>query len=409
MTLTNVEIKGFKPTDSPYKKSDGGGLHLLVQANGSKLWRLAYRFNGKQKLVSFGPYPAVSLIEAREKREEAKRILRDGKDPAAVEEDRKANAIRAQENTFAIAAREYIDRRKTEGVSENTAVKYEWFLGKVIDDQFRNQSLTDIRPRDIAELLRRVDASGRRETAHKLRMFIGAVFRLANLSFRVEGDPTAVLKGALPKRVRDSHYAAILEPAKLGALMDAIDAYDGWPTIRLALQFSAITFQRPGEIRAARWSEIDFDRKVWRLPAERMKMKLPHDVPLSRQSVSVLQRASDISSGFEHVFPQIRTYHRPISENAMNVALRRMGYSKDEHCTHGFRATATTILAEHGYREEVVQRQLAHTEPNEVRRAYNRAKYWEERVEMMQTWADMLDEFRSLGVNHPKAVIEVAV
>jgi integrase len=205
------------------------------------------------------------------------------------------------------------------------------------------------------------------------------------------------MRGVLPRH-EENHFAAITDPSRLGALMEAIDDYDGWPTIRLALEIAALTFQRPGEIRGAKWTEVDLARAVWHIPAERMKKNRPHDVPLSRQAVAAFREAYKISGGYALIFPQIRSFERPISENAMNVALRRMGYTKEEHTAHGFRASASTILNESGFRHDVIEAQLAHIEPNEVRRAYNRAKYWPERVEMMQSWADMLDKFRALSL-----------
>jgi integrase len=393
MPLTNIAIKNAKPSEFAYSKSDGGGLHLRISPNGSKLWRLAYRFRGKQKLVSFGPYPSVSLLDARERREEAKRALREGKDPARIKAEKELAAIRAEKNTFRVAAEEYIARRRD--VSDQTISVYRWYIEDVLDTPFCERPIRDISPGEISDVLLRIDASGRQETARRIRWFIGRVFQHANMTGRVTGDPTSVLKGVLPPREKQS-YAAITDPEKLGGLLAAIDEFDGWPTIRWALQIGALCFVRPGEIRHAVWNEVDFEEKIWRIPAERMKMKRPHDVPLSRQALGVFAEARKVSGHVKLIFPQIRSFHRPISENAMNAALRRLGFTKEEHTAHGFRSSASTILNEHGFRHDVIERQLAHIEANEIRRAYNRAQYWPERVVMMQAWADMLERFRAL-------------
>jgi integrase len=397
MPLTVVEIKNAKSRKSAYKVSDGGGLHLLIQPSGSKLWRLAYRFRGRQKLVSFGPYPAVSLIEAREKREDAKRALRDGNDPAEIRAEREREAVSDEDNTFRAAAQEYMDFHRPE-VSEKTAYTYDWYLNKVLRPEFVRRPIRKIKPREIADELLRINAVGMRDTAHKVRWFIGTVFRRANLTGRAEGDPSATLKGLLPER-REENYAAITDPARFGSLLAAIDEYDGWPTIRGALQMLALTFVRPGEIRSARWRDFDFKEKVWRIPAELMKKDRPHDVPLSRQALSVLAGLRPVSGHSELVFPAIRSTHKKLSDNTLNAALRRIGYdTQTEHTAHGFRSSASTLLHEAKFPDKAVEFQLAHLEPSKVKRAYNRAEYWDERVPMMQAWADMCDKFKDLSV-----------
>jgi integrase len=393
MTLTNVAIQNSKPRDKAFKVSDGGGLHLLVQPNGSKLWRIAFRVGGQQKLLSLGPFPSLTLAEAREQREKVKRVLRDGGDPAEIKREQKRAAAQAQANTFRLVAQDYLKRRREEGASPLTLEKGEWLIEKVFGSSFVDRPIHSLKPAEIAEVLLRIDASGRYETARRARTFIGSVFRHGNRTFRVEGDPSSLLRGVLPRH-EEHHFAAITDKAQFGALLDSIDAYDGWPSIRLALKIAALSFQRPGEIRGAKWSEVDLPAAVWRIPAERMKKKRAHDVPLSRQVIETFTEAHKVSGHCELVFPQIRSFHRPISENSMNSALRRMGYTKEEHTAHGFRASAHTLLSEAGFRDKVIDKQLAHIEPNEVRRAYNRAEYWEERVQMMQAWADMLDRFR---------------
>jgi integrase len=250
--------------------------------------------------------------------------------------------------------------------------------------------------------LKRVEKSGRRETARKLRGIIGSVFRLAVATLRASNDPTIVLRGALVPPVVE-HRAAIIDEVKLGELLCSIDEYDGWPTIRAALLLLALTMVRPGDIRGMRRSEISFDKKMWRIPAERMKMRRPHDVPLSKQAITILKDMWELSDFGEFVLPSIRSATKPLSENALNSALRRMGYTGEEMTSHGFRSTASTILNERGFNPDVIEAALAHQDGNVVRRAYNRATYWSERVKLMQEWADLLDEFKRQTVTPRKA------
>ena len=382
MPLTNVEIKNAKPRTVAYKMSDGGGLHLLIQPTGSKLWRLAYRFDGKQQLTSFGPFPEVSLIEAREKREEIKRALRSGTDPKTL--------VRRKQTTFLSCAEDYIAARTD--VSAQTQTVYEWYMRSFLQG-LAAQPISSITPADVAAIISDVHNSGRQETARRLKFFIGRVFKHAALAHKVSGDPTSLLKGVLPPR-KKTNYAAITNRSKFGSLLAAIEEFDGWPTIKAALKIAALCFVRPGEIRSATWSDLDLKAAIWHIPAEKMKMKRPHDVPLSPQALAVFQELHRLTGSGQLVFPQIRNRNRPISENAMNVALRRLGYSKDEHTAHGFRSSASTILNELGLRHDVIERQLAHIDSNEVRRAYNRAEYWTERVELMRTWANVCEQLR---------------
>jgi integrase len=395
MSLTNVEIKAAKPSDKPRIISDGGGLHLKISPTGTKHWRLAYRFGGQQKLLSLGPYPDVSLFDARAKRQEVKGLLRDGKDPVEVSRAKTAEALIAKSNTFQTAAEEYIAYR--EDVTVSTRGKYEWYMRDVLPADFRERALDDITAGLVSDVLLNVHRSGRRETARKVRFFISRVFQYAGIRGRTERNPVVATKGVLPTHQTRSH-AAITDPAKLGALVAAVEEYDGWPTLRWALQIAALCFVRPGEVRGATWGEIDFKKAIWRIPGERMKMKQPHDVPLSKQALAVFNEARRLELGSNFIFPQINNPKRTISENAMNVTLRRMGYSKEEHTAHGFRSSASTILNGAKFRADVIERQLAHVEANAVRKAYNRQEYWEERVEMMQAWANMLDKFKALSL-----------
>lgn len=395
MPLTDIALRNAKPKDQPYKLFDGGGLFLYVTPSGSRLWRLAYRFAGKAKQLSFGPYPTISLADARQKRDEAKRALADGEDPSVLRQKAKIEAAATAENTFGLIAGEYLDRLQAKGCAPATLTKNRWFLEKLAGPALGHRPISHITPVEVLSVLQSVERSGRLETARSLRSTIGSVFRLAISTLRAEADPTASLRGALrpPKVV---HRAALIDPKDVGALLCSIDTYTGWPSLRAALLFTALTFCRPGEVRGARWKEIDFEKAVWTIPEHRMKMRRPHLVPLSRQAIQVLRDIYPITGTSELVFPSVRSNKKTLSENAFNSALRRMGFTQDEMTAHGFRATASSILNERGFPPDVIEAALAHVEPNAVRRAYNRATYWPERVTLMQAWADMLDDFRAL-------------
>ncbi|MFG1359340.1 tyrosine-type recombinase/integrase [Xanthobacter pseudotagetidis] len=395
MALTDMALRNAKPQDKPYKLFDGGGLHLLVNPSGGRIWRLAYRFLGKPKQISFGPYPTVSLADARQKRDEAKKLLLDGQDPSTARKLEKVNATISTGNTFALLAAEYIARLETRESANATIKKNKWLLETLAGPALGSRPITEIKPVEVLDILRQVERSGRRESARRLRSAIGSVFRYAIATLRAETDPTSPLKDAL-ERPKVVHRAALTDPVALGGLLRAIDEYDGWPTLRAALLFTALTFARPGEVRGARWNEFDFAKAVWNIPAIRMKMRRAHMVPLSRQALSGLDEIRAFSGASELVFPSIRSNKKLISENGMNSALRRMGFTQDEMTAHGFRASASSILNERGHSPDVIEAALGHLDQNEVRRAYNRATYWPERVALMQTWADMLDEFRRL-------------
>ena len=281
---------------------------------------------------------------------------------------------------------------KQEGAAEGTITKTEWLLKKLAAP-LAKRPIADITPAEILHLLQQIEKSGRRETARRLRGTISTVFKLATVTLRAETDPTIPLHGAL-KAPQVTGRAAITDEKKFGVLLNALDDYDGWPTIKAAIQFLILTCVRPGEVRGAVRSEFDLDKAVWRIPAERMKMRHPHDVPLSRQALAVLRGVWSFSEHAELVFPSIRSKRRPLSDNAFNAALRRMGYSKDEVTAHGFRVTASTILNSRGYNPDVIEAVLAHQDKNSIRRTYNRATYWDQRVVLMQEWADMLDELK---------------
>lgn len=394
MSLTDFAIRKAKPQAKPFKLADGGGLHLVVQPNGSKLWRLKYRFAGKEKLLSFGPYPVTTLVEARRKRDEAKRLLANGTDPSAQKRQDKIAAGTAARNTFGAIAAEVLANKEANDAASSTLDKNRWLL-EDLAAPLADRPITDITAAEILDLLKRIEKSGRRETARRLRGVIGSVFRYAMVTLRATSDPTLALQGALlaPKV---NHRAAITDEKEVGGLLRAIDGYDGWPTLKAALQFTALTFARPGEVRGAVRKEFDFEKAVWRIAPERMKMRRPHEVPLSRQAIAVLEDIWPLSEYGELVFPSIRSNRKPLSENAFNSALRRMGYEQDEMTAHGFRATASTILNSRGVNPDVIEAALGHQDEDEIRRAYNRAKYWPERVKLMQDWAELLDGFRAL-------------
>lgn len=390
MALTDTACRNTKPNGGLMKLSDGGGLQLWLQPNGSRLWRLAYRFAGKQRLLAIGPYPTVTLAEARTAREEAKRQIRAGLDPCAMKKAAKTA------DTFKGVALEYLDKLRREGRAEATMSKIEWLLDFAYP-LLGDRRIAEIRPIDVLPVLRKVEARGRYESARRLRSTIGAVFRYAVATARAENDPTIALHGALITPT-PTPRAAITEPKALGALLRAIDSLTGQPTIRIALQLMALLFPRPGELRAAEWPEFDLQKAVWSIPGERTKMRRDHRVPLAPQAVTALKELHRMTGDGVFAFPSIRTAERPMSEGTMNAALRRLGYGADEVTPHGFRATASTLLNESGlWNADAVERQLAHVESNDVRRAYARGEHWEERVRMMAWWADHLDALRTAG------------
>lgn len=395
MALSDIACRTAKARGALYKLSDGGGLQLWVQPNGAKLWRFAYRFGGKQKLLAIGAYPVISLADARQVRDDAKRTLALGGDPSQVKRAAKA-AQASGETTFRAIAGEYVAKLKREGRADTTISKIEWMLSfayPLIGDR----DIKEIVPADVLAALQKVERRGRHETARRLRSTIGSVFRYAVATARADNDPTFALRGALTTPVVKPR-AAVTDPRAFGALLRAIDGFDGQPTTRAALKLMALLFPRPGELRMAEWAEFDLDAAVWTIPAIRTKMRRAHRVPLSRQAVAILKALGEVTGNGRLVFPCVRTVARPISENTLNAALRRLGYSKDQATAHGFRATASTLLNESGkWNADAIERQLAHVENNDVRRAYARGEHWAERVQMMAWWADHLDDLKVVG------------
>ena len=397
MPLTDAQIRAAKSAEKTFKLSDAGGLQLWIEPDGGKRWRMAYRFAGKQKVLAIGVYPAVGLREARDARDEAKRLLSEGQDPAVARKLAKVVQQAARANTFAALADELLGKKRLEAKAERTLSKLEWLLS-LARPAIGPRPIGEITAAEILAVLRGVELRGRRETARRLRATIGEVFRYAVATGRAESDPTSALKGALAAPIV-KHRAAIIEPKAFGGLLRAIADYDGAPETRLALELLAITFVRPGELRAAEWAEFDLEAAVWAIPAEKMKLKRPHRVPLAPAAVSLLRQLQTITGHGRYLFPSVRSPERCMSENTINAALRRLGFEKDEMTGHGFRSAASSMLNECGlWHADAVERQLAHVDADSVRRAYARADFWEERVRMMNWWADRCQEMRRGGI-----------
>jgi len=394
MPLSDIQIRNLKPKDKPYKVSDFEGLFVLVKVSGSKSWRLKYRIDGKEKLLVIGDYPAVSLANARKARDDAKAQLAQGHDPNELKQEERRLRLEAKGQTFAKIGKMFLDKQRKEGKSAATLTKTEYHL-KLANHDFGRKPITEITAPMILKTLRKVEAKGNYETAHRLRARIGSIFRYAVASGIAETDPTYALRDALirPTRV---HRAAITAPKALGRLLREIDGFEGQATTRISLNLLAILAQRPGEIRHAKWEEFDFTEKVWAIPAAKMKMRRDHLVPLPELALALLDELRRMNGNGEYLFPSLRTWKRPMSENTLNAALRRMGYSGDEMTAHGFRASFSTLANESGmWHPDAIERALAHVEKNEVRRAYARGEHWEERVRLADWWAGFLEEVKA--------------
>ena len=402
MALTNTAIRNAKAATKPYKLTDEKGLFLLVQPSGGMLWRFKFRVDGRddagnpkriEKKLGLGTYPDISLKEARDLRDNARNLIAKGIDPAEKKRRDDHVAKVSAANTFAAVAQAYIDKCKREGRAEATTTKQEWLL-KLLDPKIGQRPVAEIEPFEMLEAVRKYESTNRTEAAHRAIQFSSQVFRYAIANQLAKSDPTRDLRGALTSH-KAKHHAAILEPKKAGELLRAMDGYEGSPVVRIALQLSALLFVRPGELRHAEWAEIDVEAAVWRIPAEKMKGRLEHVVPLSQQALALLEQARALTGDGKYVFPSIRTPARPMSENTVNAALRRLGYSGDEMTAHGFRAMASTLLNESGkWSVDAIERALAHKDKDAVRAAYHRGAHWNERVDMAQWWSDYLDTLR---------------
>ena len=401
MPLNDTLIRGLKAEARARKYFDGGGLFLFIPTNGSKLWRMAYRFEGKSKLLSFGNYPTVSLKDARERREAAKKLLAQGIDPSEHKREERKARLTAQRDSFQNIAREWHETRLAE-FSEKHRSTVMYRLETYIFPGIGTKHIAKLDTQDILAIVKPLEQKGCYETSRRLLQIINQVFRYAIVTGRAKHNIAADLSGALrPRKV--THRAALVEPIKVGQLLRDIYAYEGYFPLICALKLAPLVFTRPTELRAAQWKEFDLDDKEWRIPTERMKMRRQHIVPLSTQAVSILEDLYDVTGDGTYLFPSTRTATRPISDATMLNALRRMGYQKQEMCVHGFRSIASTLLNELGYNRDWIERQLAHGETNGVRAAYNYAEYLPERRRMMQEWADYLDKLRD-GTMHDVSI-----
>lgn len=387
-SLSDVAARNAKPGTKPYKIADGEGLFLLVMPSGSKYWRLKYFFGGKEKTLALGVYPDVALADARDRRTQARKVLAAGNDPGEAKKEAKRLVTSKGANTFEVLAREWFEKRK-----------HEWapvFASTVLDRLERHilpklgqRPIADVAASEVLAMLRVVEGKGALELARRLMQMTGQVFMYAIATGRAERNPVTDLRGALKTPV--VKHRSYLKEKELPEYLKKLEAYDGHPQTKLALRFLLFTFVRTVELRAAQWTEIDWKKAEWRVPAERMKMKEEHIVPLSMQAIAVLREVEKHSGNRQYVFPNQQNPYAFMSENTMLFALYRMGYHS-RMTGHGFRSTASTVLNEHGFRADVIERQLAHNERNAVRAAYNHAQYLPERRQMMQWWADYLDE-----------------
>jgi len=397
--LSELKIRTAKPKDKPYKLSDVDGLFLLVTEKGGKWWRFKYRFEGKEKLLSLGTYPEISLADARQRRDEARRQIAHGIDPGVLRKAKK-QAETEETETFEVIAREWHTKFTPTWTSGHATT----ILSRLERDLFPwigKRPIAEIKTPELLAVLRRVESRGALESAHRIRTIAGQVFRYAVATGRAERDPSVDLKGALPQP-REKHHAAITDPKEVAPLLRALDGYKGHFVVKCALRLAPMFFVRPGELRHAEWAEIDLEESVWNIPAKKMKMKQPHIVPLSRQAVDILTELKELTGESKYVFPSGRSFARPMSENAILAALRRMGYDKETMSGHGFRAMARTILDEVLHvRPDYIEHQLAHAVRDPNGRAYNRTAHLDERRKMMQRWADYLDELKAGAIVIP--------
>lgn len=394
--LTYIQISAAKPREKAWTLSDSQSLYLVIQPNGSKLWRFNYRFLDKQKKLHLGGWPTISLAEARTRRDEAKKKIANGIDPALDKKRARIAAKYAAANTFQAVAEEWLVKCERDGLAPVTVDKIRWLLAKAYP-LLGTIPIAQITPHEALAVLRKVEATGAYESARRMRSVLSRVFRYGVATVRCDKDVAADLRGAIavPKV---KHFAAITRPSEVGVLLRAIDGYSGHKVTVMAMRLSPHVLLRPGELRQAEWTDIDFDEAIWFIPAERMKMRRPHRVPLSRQVIEMLKELHEHTHWWKYLFPCLGKPRKAMSENAVNQGLRKLGYTSDQMTAHGFRAMAATLLNEMGdWNPDAIERQLAHVDTNQVRRAYARGEYWDERVEMMQRWSDYLDHLRDGG------------
>lgn len=393
MALTDTAIRNAKRREREYKITDGGGLYVLVTPAGGKLWRLKYRADGVERKLALGKYPTVGLGDARKARDAAKQSASAGVDPAATKRRERIARKLAAGTTFGAVALEYIEKSRREGRSPATIAKLRW-AREWLQPALGHRPIEQIEPHELLAVLKKQEGAGKLETAKRTRAFASRVFRYAVVTARAKGDPAALLIGAVTAP-RPKHLAAILDAERAGELLRDIETYTGHPLTQLALALSPHVFVRPGELRQAEWAEFDVDAAIWRIPATRMKQRREHVVPLSRQSLAILERARALSGHGQFVFPALGRPKKPMSENTVTAALRRMGFGADEMTAHGFRAMASTLLNKSGkWSPDAIERALAHRDGNQVRAAYHRGAHWNERVTMAEWWSDHLDALR---------------
>jgi integrase len=393
MPLTDTAIRNSKPELKPRKLFDGGGLFLLVAPTGGKLWRLKYRFDGKEKLLSLGAYPAISLKDARDQRDQARKLLATDIDPGTHRKTHKAARADAKADSFEVIAREWFSKFAPNWADSHSS-KILRRLERDVFPWLGKRPIVQLTAPELLTALRRIENRGAIETAHRALQNCSQIFRYAIATGRATLDPTTSLRGALPPS-KATHHASITDPSAIGALLRVIDGYEGTLITKSALKLAPLLFVRPGELRKAEWGEFNLDGAEWRIPAERMKMREQHIVPLATQAVAVLRDLKPLTGEGRYVFPGARTNGRPMSENTVNGALRRLGYSGDQMTGHGFRSMASTLLNEQGWHRDAIERQLAHAERDTVRAAYNYAEHLPERRRMMQAWANFLDQLAS--------------
>ena len=386
--LSEAKIRASRPKERAYKVFDERGLFMLVTPTGGRLWRFRYRLGGVEKLLTLGAYPDVPLKRAREKREDARKLVADGVDPCAKRQAERATQV----ETFEAIAKEWLELQSRSLAAETMEIlgtRLKSFLNPYVG----SRPIASITAQELLAALRRIEARGRHETAHRVRSLAGRVFRYAVATGRAQHDVAADLKDALAP-VKSRNFASVTEPARVGELLRAIDGYSGQPITALALKLAPLVFVRPGELRGAEWSEFDLEGAEWRIPAARMKMGEQHIVSLSRQAMEILRELHILTGNGRYVFPSLLSAERPMSDNTINGALRRLGYGSGEQTGHGFRSMASTLLNEQGFPPDIIELQLAHQERNKVRAAYNKAQRLTERRAMMQSWADFLDQLR---------------
>lgn len=393
--LTDKEIKNAKPKQKAYRLADGGGLYLEVTTSGSKLWRWKFRFEGKEKRFAIGIYPDVRAPEARKVMAESRAKLKVGIDPSAEKRAKREQEKVAGDFTFEAVARTWFDKAHA-SLAETTRTKNISFLEKDVFPFMGGRPIASLAAPDLLSVIRRIEGRGANDIARRVHNLCGRVFRYAVGHGLCDRDPSRDIELCdilAPADVQ--HHASVTDPKGAGELLRAIDGFTGSFTTRCALRFAPLVFVRPGELRHAEWTEFDFDKAEWRIPASKMKMKEQHLVPLSRQAIEVLREIQQLTGSRQYVLPSERGGGRPMSENTVNAALRRLGYTKEEMTGHGFRSMASTLLHELGYPHQVIERQLAHGERNQVSAAYNFAEHLPERRKMMQQWADYLDKIKA--------------